>query len=504
MSLAKEAVSRCNLALYVKLFFEEVLAWRSYTDASQTRLAYTIRETLINLFSRLKRKYGERFVTHSLGYVTASRAGLSETELADLLSLDDDVLTDVFQYHTPPVRRIPQLLWLRLKNDVSSYLVNRESDGTSVIYWYHRQFREAAAKYFLEVDEFHTTLHSRVADYFIGRWHGKKKPYTYNAYLMGKLGLASPHSAADRKVAPQPLIYTSDEQEGYMDRQTRYNLRKLNNLPYHMINANRSQEFKSNYMYSYHWLYIKICACSVQAVLSDFDLLSKLDQFDTSLKNVLQMSKSTLNKNPTTLPLEITGSLLPTAPQGSDLWDLIDQCYREGVRDNAVVARQLLQCPRRASRPYPGASLLARQREGTRSPQHGHFPQPAELCSMADLTREHNILIVWDLDDGEVKSEFKLGPEKEPRFNVIQRSFDGSQVVCGCAHQTDVNPIVIYDVESDDISLSLVLDKVYPKFGFVESFQIGLTKNRIIINVCGREADCFDLQRHMIYIHSML
>ena len=50
-------------------------------------------------------------VSHALAYVTAAKSGVSETELEDLISLDDKVLDDIYQYHLPPVRRIPPLLW---------------------------------------------------------------------------------------------------------------------------------------------------------------------------------------------------------------------------------------------------------------------------------------------------------------------------------------------------------------------------------------------------------
>jgi len=77
-------------------------------------------------------------VFHALAYITASKSGLSEAELEDLISLDDIVLDDVYQYHMPPVRRIPPLLWTRIKNDLPNYLSEREADGVSVQNWYHR------------------------------------------------------------------------------------------------------------------------------------------------------------------------------------------------------------------------------------------------------------------------------------------------------------------------------------------------------------------------------
>lgn len=61
-------------------------------------------------------QHGRLLVFHALAYITAARSGLSETELEDLISLDDKVLDDVYQYHLPPVRRIPPLLWTRSVN----------------------------------------------------------------------------------------------------------------------------------------------------------------------------------------------------------------------------------------------------------------------------------------------------------------------------------------------------------------------------------------------------
>jgi len=55
-----------------------------------------------------------------------------------MISLDDKVLDDVYQYHLPPVRRIPPLLWTRIRNDLPNYLSEREADGVSVMNWYHR------------------------------------------------------------------------------------------------------------------------------------------------------------------------------------------------------------------------------------------------------------------------------------------------------------------------------------------------------------------------------
>ena len=47
---------------------------------------------------------------------------MTENELEDILSCDDTVLNDVYQYWTPPIRRLPPLLLVRIKADLQQYL----------------------------------------------------------------------------------------------------------------------------------------------------------------------------------------------------------------------------------------------------------------------------------------------------------------------------------------------------------------------------------------------
>ncbi|VEL37182.1 unnamed protein product [Protopolystoma xenopodis] len=60
---------------------------------------------------------------------------MSEGELEDMLSLDDEVLRDIFQHHLPPQVRSPPFVWARLRNAIGGYLVEREADGVRVMSW---------------------------------------------------------------------------------------------------------------------------------------------------------------------------------------------------------------------------------------------------------------------------------------------------------------------------------------------------------------------------------
>ena len=90
--------------LYLRLAFEEARRWIS--DQDPEKLAEGVKGIIEqNTFARLahEQNHGEVFVSHALGYLTASRHGLAEDELLDLLSRDQEVYRWFLlgTYHVP-------------------------------------------------------------------------------------------------------------------------------------------------------------------------------------------------------------------------------------------------------------------------------------------------------------------------------------------------------------------------------------------------------------------
>ncbi|VEL25473.1 unnamed protein product, partial [Protopolystoma xenopodis] len=109
------------------------------SDVIQTwprlRLATSSLEAILDLFRLWESQHGTLFTSHALAFITAAREGLSEDELEDLFSIDDEILRDVFQFHLPPQIRSPPYVWIRLRHSVGSYLKEREADGARVLFW---------------------------------------------------------------------------------------------------------------------------------------------------------------------------------------------------------------------------------------------------------------------------------------------------------------------------------------------------------------------------------
>ena len=169
--LVLSSFTQCPQPLFLKLIFTEASRWDSYTDVRGLDLGSDVPQAIHLLFQRLERKHGKTLTSRALSYITAGRNGLTESELEDVLSLDDDVIDDVYQYWDPPVEgvvRLPNLLWARIRHDIDEFLTERQADGKTVIAWYHRQFWEAAKSQYLSDPEERQARHSLLSEYFEG------------------------------------------------------------------------------------------------------------------------------------------------------------------------------------------------------------------------------------------------------------------------------------------------------------------------------------------------
>ena len=81
----------------MKLTFDEVFQWKSYSSENECVLQGTVRAAIAGVFEKLEYRHGQLLVSHALSYITRSKNGVSDAEIEDLLSLDDEVLNDIYQ-----------------------------------------------------------------------------------------------------------------------------------------------------------------------------------------------------------------------------------------------------------------------------------------------------------------------------------------------------------------------------------------------------------------------
>ncbi|XP_036009982.1 NACHT domain- and WD repeat-containing protein 1 isoform X3 [Mus musculus] len=259
------SLPECGHPGRLRLAFEEARKWASFTVP--VPLATTAEEATHQLCIRLEETHGALLVAHVLGYIVSSRDldrtwilwryGLSEAELKDVLSLDDEVLQAVYRDWTPPSKellRFPPLLWVRLRRDLGHCLVRRPVDGCMLLAIAHRQLSQVIQVRYLSGPE-RAKRHGVLAEFFSGAWsQGIKKLITLP--LVGKpLNL-------DRKVAPQPLWFSS----------TVANLRKLTELPFHLLHAGRLEELKQEVLGNMSWISCRGISGGIEVLLDDFDM----------------------------------------------------------------------------------------------------------------------------------------------------------------------------------------------------------------------------------------
>jgi WD40 repeat protein len=436
-AILQELFSKCSLPLFSRVMLEEILTWKSYTSVSLEMVSSSLKEALNNFFRRLELHHGKVLVRHTLAYITAARDGISEMELLDLLSLDDEVLNSIFLFWLPPKRRIPPFLWTRLRLELGVFLVERDAGDIEVFSWYHRMFKEAASERYLDDEDTKMKIHKKISEYFLGTWNGKDKPFRYSTFLKSRLALTSDDGAENRNVPAHPLVLCRSKTRTF------YNKRKLTELPFHLIKCGTKEELYTNCLFDYHWLWTKIKASGLQFVVEDFELaLTVFDDNEVqALADTLRIAGCTLDDYPDNLALEITGRLLDLINTMPKIRGLLHKCDEQGiVHSSVVIPVQMYEAP---------ISSLTRSIESA----------PADNGDNLLVRKDTRVVSIclngsvqsWDTSKGTLVSEILLPKMKSESYHQfgLYPSRDERYIVCECRTGSQY----IYTLETDSLRI---------------------------------------------------
>ncbi|XP_078595307.1 NACHT domain- and WD repeat-containing protein 1-like isoform X2 [Branchiostoma floridae x Branchiostoma japonicum] len=389
------AFSHCRQPLFLKLAFDEARRWKSYTPESELRIAQSARAAINLLYERLEVQHGTIFVSHTMGYIAAARNGIAEHELEDVLSLDDEVLDDVYQYWSPPNKdlvRIPPLIVTRLKYDIMEYLAERQADGKRVLQLFHRQFIECAQERYLAGDN-SRARHHILADFFLGTWsNGRRKEITMD--VNGK----KEYYNADRNVVPQPMKYDDNV----------FNRRKLNEVTFHLLHAGRMDDIFEHTLGNLNFMHNMIDAFSVKDLIEDYNMVLQVqDNLEIRLlRDALRLIKPTLEFKAflqkgsivNELPTELIGRLSSFGNRFERIATLVTQCMW-WCQDRCVSNGDPMFITRGTGFPPPGGPLrttLAHHRAGITSiamtPDGGYMVTAARDCTIRIYENESDVM----------------------------------------------------------------------------------------------------------------
>ena len=204
--------------LHLRLILQRIAAWKSSYEPRDIlhQKCSTISDTIKSKLYELEGVYGRVLLSHAIFYLTVLRNGVSETEIEDILSIDDEVLSDVFEHENePPVRRFPIALWLRLRAHLGALLVEKEANAAKVLSWRHESVAQAADEYCadafavlrmdVDMSQYRDSVLMNVVDYFNETWNARPKEFRYGKAARDRLKKVG--DSQKRNTKPQQMIF---------------------------------------------------------------------------------------------------------------------------------------------------------------------------------------------------------------------------------------------------------------------------------------------------------
>ncbi|KAM7399395.1 hypothetical protein PAMP_018668 [Pampus punctatissimus] len=298
-ALVNQALTSCCLTLYARLLHMHTSLWHSDTEVTESSLQDGVHSSISALLDHLERKHTSCLVARAVSYLTLSRAGLTEAELADLLSSNVNILAG----HVQQGQGATQGDVERLLLDLKSFLIQRTSLGSQSLFWVSRHFGLVVAKRYLSTHEAKREIHSEMADYFSGRGSAK--------LLLEKQKSALKKDTAKTKmhIDRQPFVFLSSSKEA-----GRVNMRKVVELPHHLQESNRWEELDHDLMsLGFHQAVVRA------GLLGDLVAMLKREERSSTftfsreralLASILTSSACVLQSAPLELPTVMETSLL--------------------------------------------------------------------------------------------------------------------------------------------------------------------------------------------------
>ncbi|CAF3919171.1 unnamed protein product, partial [Adineta steineri] len=408
------------LPLYMKLIFDIISSWHSY-DPIDTELKNlkTVDHCIRYLFDHLKTVHNNILFHRAICYMTACRNGISQNELEDVLSLDDDVLKSVFEHYIPPIRRLPGILWTRIRNDLDEYITEKEVDNSSVIYWYHRRFIEVAnAQYISKMNsDERTIVFQNMVDLYKETWKGKNKPFKIeDPKLVNKYNLNESNGEiqANRFITSHPIEFIDDN--GCVQ----FNKRKLNELPQFLsqLTSNLAIPIAAEEIFfNYSFMRAKVACSTFNDIMEDFQKFKSSSSYRLS-PEVIETKKELdifislylmigvqVQEHPDNYSFEVCSRLLSLFSIKPHITNLIKQIDEQSIRYCSLIVPYCQLQP-------PGCGLIYSMNLHTASIVEMDFTDDQMiLISLSDR------IIVTDMQATKVVLDINLPTLDEPYLN---------------------------------------------------------------------------------------
>lgn len=288
-----------NTCLYLNLLLKTIGKCRSIKVLFSHFNGLKDIDSLIKYNIRnLENIFNYKIVYFIANYLNASHNGLTEIELIDVLSCNNEFFFEYYSHlNFPRCLRFPQLLWIYFKNEFDLFLIKKYNDNQLTLTWKYECIKKIMKQTYFNKVENVRVFHKDLANYFLESFVETKPLIDMNKNIQLR------DEDGKRYISQQPLTYSN----------LLYNYRRLNESWYHFMNSGDIQRLKEDAFYNFEYLLARVHGTSLLNLLNDMELVLKriLDIDIYLLYSLLKKSLITLIQDPLRLASEILSSIRP-------------------------------------------------------------------------------------------------------------------------------------------------------------------------------------------------
>ncbi|MEA2017509.1 MAG: ATP-binding protein, partial [Campylobacterota bacterium] len=134
-----------NTPLYVYMAANEMQYWKSSDKIDDDiTLSLSQKDIVKDFIENLTtiHHHNQHLVQKVFGYILASKDGLSEYEILELLNTDKELVKHLAPdtWHTNTTQELPLVIWTRFYSHIKPFLSRKNQDGQELLYFFHREF----------------------------------------------------------------------------------------------------------------------------------------------------------------------------------------------------------------------------------------------------------------------------------------------------------------------------------------------------------------------------
>ncbi len=173
-------------------------------------------------FDYLETKFNLKTLKSIFNYITAARNGITEMELIDLLSCNNEFFSHYYSNtDLPRILRFPIYQWLLIKYQLNDLLCTKFMDNKVTLCWSHDCVKKFMKQRYFSKSEQMRSCHKDLANYFLESFVETKPLVNMNRNMQIR------DEEGRRYISQQPLLYS----------EIKYNNRRLSELWYHLMNS---------------------------------------------------------------------------------------------------------------------------------------------------------------------------------------------------------------------------------------------------------------------------